>query len=216
MSDLVDSVDVMNLLLLSVGLGALPGFLEECAGGPSRKLRIGYVSDAAEGMPFADDERAGVEALGYDVVYLRVRDIDAEALAEVLDSLDAVYVAGGETFVLLGALRSNGTGDVLAARVRAGLPYIGCSAGSIVAGPSITPAELMDDRAQAPGLRSDDGLHLIDQVVIPHADGRLPPYPLELIERIVATYCDRYSLVLLRDDQALRVDAEGSSVIGSR
>lgn len=205
----------MNLLLLSINVGAVPDFLEQCTGMLSRPLRLGYITDAAEGMPFAAEERSGVEALGYEVVEIRARDTDSAAFAAVLDSLDAIYVASGETFVLLEALRSNGTADVLADRVRAGLPYIGCSAGSIIAGASITPADLMDDRDRAPGLRSDDGLKLIDEVVIPHADGKIPPYPSELIERIVATYGDSYPLLLLRDDQALRVTPAGAEIVTS-
>lgn len=167
-------------------------------------------------MPFAAVERAGIEALGYETTEIRARDTDAAVLGETLDALDAVYVAGGETFVLLEALRSNGTAEVLTNRVRAGLPYIGCSAGSIIAGPTITPAELMDDRELATTLRTDDGLHLIDRVVIPHADGQLPPYPTELIDRIVETYGDHYPLLTLRDDQALLVTHAGSEVIDSR
>ncbi len=73
----------------------------------------------------------------------------------------------------------------------------------------------MDDRESAPGLLSDDGLNLIDKVVIPHADGKLPPYPPELIERIVSTYGDRYPLLRLRDDQALWVTSDTSKVITS-
>lgn len=164
-------------------------------------------------MPFAAVERARIEAFGYEVIEVFARDISADSFAATLDSCDAVYVASGETFVLLEALRSNGTGDVLADRVRAGLPYIGCSAGSIITGPSITPAELMDDRSSAPALRSDDGLNLIDHVVIPHADGKLPPYPIELIERILSTYGGNYPLITLRDDQALRVSDSESEIV---
>lgn len=205
----------MNLLLLSINSGAVPDFLAQCTGKQPRQIRLGYITDAAEGMPFAAVEREGVEALGYDVIDICARRSTAEDFASLLDTLDAIYVAGGETFVLLEALRSNGTGDLLADRVRTGLPYIGCSAGSIIAGPTITPAELMDDRESAPGLLSDDGLNLIDKVVIPHADGQLPPYPPELIERIISTYGDRYPLLTLRDDQALWVTSDTSKVITS-
>lgn len=203
------------MLLLSRQPGAVPDFVRECSGSLSSRVRLGYVTDAAQGMPFAAAERAGIESFGYELIDICARENDAASLGVLLDSLDAVYVAGGETFVLLEALRSNGTGEVLADRVRAGLPYIGCSAGSIVAGPSITPAELMDDRDRAPGLVSDEGLHLVDKVVIPHADGKLPPYPPHLIEQIVTEYGNRYPLLLLRDDQALRVTSHGSEVVAS-
>lgn len=205
----------MNLLLLSLNPGAVPGFLDQCIGELSRRLRLGYISDAGEGMSFASVERASIESLGYDLVEVHARDSGRAAFADFLDSVDAVYVAGGETFALLEALRSNGTGELLAARVRAGLPYIGCSAGSISAGPSITPAELMDDRDKGPGLLSDEGLSLIDEVVIPHADGRLPHYPRGLIERIVSEYGDRFPLLMLGDDQAMRVSSRGSEIIAS-
>lgn len=117
--------------------------------------------------------------------------------------------------MLLEALRSNRTGQVLADRVRAGLFYIGCSAGAIIAGPSITPAELMDDRKAAPRLHSDNRLQLIDRVIIPNADGQFPPYPPDLIERIVSIYGDHYRLLTLRDDHALRVTAERSDIVTS-
>lgn len=50
----------MKLLLLSLNVGAVSAFLEQCVGGLARTLRLGYISDAAEGMPFAAAERAGV------------------------------------------------------------------------------------------------------------------------------------------------------------
>lgn len=140
----------MNLLLLSVNPAAIPDFLDESVPALDRRLRLGYISDAATGSPFANREHTAIAELGHDVIDVSARGSDANGFAELLDTLDAMYVASGETFVLLEALRSNGTGDVLAQRIRGELPYIGCSAGSIIAGPSITPAELMDDRGVAP------------------------------------------------------------------
>ncbi len=46
----------MNLLLLSINLGAVPHFLDECVGDISSPLCIAYITDAAEGMPFAGAE----------------------------------------------------------------------------------------------------------------------------------------------------------------
>ncbi len=135
--------------------------------------------------------------------------------ASALDEIDALYVASGSTFGLLDALRANNARQAIVDRVRAGLPYIGASAGSIVAGPSIEPASLMDDPADAPGLEDYEGLRLIPSVVIPHADGQLPPYPAELIQRTLEQFGADHELIPLRDDQALIVDAEGSRVIAS-
>lgn len=208
----------MRLLLLSLGTGAIPAFLDECRSGASGPLRIGYLSDAAapyEGLPFVAEERARVEALGHEVLERRAREAEADAFDEFLGTVDAVYVAGGNTFVLLEALRSGGAERALLDRVRAGLPYIGTSAGAAVTGPSIAPLALMDDPAEAPALHGFEGLGLMERTVLPHADGRLPPYPPETIRRTIERYGRTHPLVPLRDDQALLVDDDGPRIVPS-
>jgi dipeptidase E len=129
--------------------------------------------------------------------------------------VDALWVAGGSTFALLDAVRGADAAEEIAARVQGGLLYIGSSAGSILAGPSVEPASVMDDPEDAPGLTDLRGLGLVDVVVVPHADGALPPYPPEVIEQTVERYGDAHRLVLLRDDQALLVEGAESLVVAS-
>lgn len=206
-----------SLLLLSLGHGAVPAFL--AAHAPTgRPLTIGYVPDAARadaGAPWAAAERERVAGLGHAVVDVRLTGATAPQVAEALDGVDALYVAGGNTFALLDALRSSGADAVVTERVRAGLPYIGSSAGSIVAGPSAEPATLMDDPAEAPALADRRGLALTDAVVVPHADGKLPPYPLELIGRTLDRYGSDHELVPLCDDEALLITGPGWTVVSS-
>jgi dipeptidase E len=208
---------VTSLLLLSLGLSAVPAFLADHAP-TGRPLTIGYVPDATRAFadsPFPAAERARVAALGHALVDIRLTGADATAVAAALDGVDALYVAGGSTFALLDALRTSGADDLVAERVRGGLPYIGLSAGSIVAGPSIEPASLLDDPADAPGLTDLRGLGLTDAVVVPHADGKLPPYPLELIGRTLDRYGSDHELVPLCDDEALLVTGRGWKVVAS-
>nr|WP_314845567.1 Type 1 glutamine amidotransferase-like domain-containing protein [uncultured Microbacterium sp.] len=208
----------MNLLLLSLGVGAVPGFLSDRAAASSEPLRLGYVADAAAAFadaPFVHAERAAIEDLGYRVRELTARTTPAHEFAAALDEIDALYVAGGNTFALLAALRANGAADAIVRKVHDGLPYIGLSAGSIVAGSSIRPAALMDDPKDAPDLTDHTGLNLISEVVIPHADGALPPYPPELIRRTVELYGGDHTLILLEDDEALLVDEDGSRRVSS-
>jgi len=54
-----------------------------------------------------------------------------------VDEAEAVFVGGGNTFRLLEALQRTGAMKRLRARVRAGLPYMGASAGTNIAAPTI-------------------------------------------------------------------------------
>ncbi|GIT81591.1 putative peptidase [Leifsonia sp. LS1] len=205
----------MRLLLLSLGVSAIPAFLREALGRADR-IRVGYVPDAAlayDGAPFVDAERAALTGLGYDVETLRLSGTPLAEVEAALDRVDALYVAGGNTFSLLHALRSAGADRVIVGRVRAGLPYIGLSAGSVVAGPTIAPIAPMDDATEAPGLTDLRGLGLVDVVVVPHADG--VSYPAAVIDRVVAEFGQAHPLRLLVDDEALIVDDEGMRVVAS-
>jgi dipeptidase E len=52
----------------------------------------------------------------------------------LLERADGIFVGGGETFVLLAELYRTGQLELIRTRVRAGVPYIGTSAGANVAG----------------------------------------------------------------------------------
>ncbi len=186
----------MHLLLLSLGDGALPRFVAECVRKPAASVRIGIVAGAGREL---------LEDRGFQTV-------DDFAF----DDVDAVYVGGGNTFAILADLRARGIDRELAERVHAGLPYIGLSAGSVIVGPDVEPAALLDDPADAPGLVDTTGLRLIDRVVVPHAGGMLPAYPSSLITETLDTYGSRFDLVPLDDDQALLVTPDSQEIVASR
>jgi dipeptidase E len=56
---------------------------------------------------------------------------------EQLDGAEAIFVGGGNTFRLLKKLYDRNLLDTIRQRVRAGLPYIGSSAGSVITAPTI-------------------------------------------------------------------------------
>ncbi|MFT3663092.1 MAG: Type 1 glutamine amidotransferase-like domain-containing protein [Gordonia sp. (in: high G+C Gram-positive bacteria)] len=209
----------MNLLLLSWGAGALPEFLAKHTGKAPADVRLGFLNDAV--LPFSEEEFASIEPyrlrdLGYRPTTITARDVPTAAeFARVLDSLDALYVCGGETFVLMDHLRRNGLADVLVAKVRDGLPYVGLSAGAVIAGASIEPVSLMDDPTTAPELTDHRGLGFVATSIVPHADGKIEIFPPELIDRVRETYADRFDLVFLPDDRALLVSDDEVALIAS-
>lgn len=197
----------MRLLLTSFGHDHVPEFVSGT---------LAYVPDAARSFadqPWADTERVMLRDQGLNLVEL---PLDATPLTEidrVLGEVDGVYVAGGQTFDLLHVLRSTGADEVLTRHVRAGLPYIGCSAGSVIAGPSIEPVSLLDPPDIAPGLTDYRGLGFTEHVILPHASGTAPEFPIDVYAETVKRYGEDFPLLLLRDGQALLVDGTGNRLI---
>jgi dipeptidase E len=97
---------------------------------------------------------------GIEVAPLRADRGRADSLA----SAEAVFVGGGNTFRLLRALQSTGHLEALRARVAAGMPYMGASAGTNIAAPTIKTTNDMPIVQPA----SFDALGLLPFQINPH------------------------------------------------
>jgi len=127
-----------RLLLLSNSTNHGQGFLDHALTeinaflGPIRRLAF---------VPFALAQRAAyvarvrerLAALGVAVEGVT----DDVAGARLLCEVEAVFVGGGNTFRLLATLERAGLLPLLAERAKAGMPYLGASAGTNLAGPTI-------------------------------------------------------------------------------
>ncbi|WP_156191916.1 Type 1 glutamine amidotransferase-like domain-containing protein [Corynebacterium kalinowskii] len=190
----------MKLILTSFLHSRLPEYVSG---------KVAYIGDAARSYgdaPWVMTERNTLVEQGFEVIDLPVASTPLEEFDKVLSEVDAVYVAGGETFDLLYVLRSTGAFEILQEKVKSGLTYIGTSAGSVLVGPSIEPISLMDSPDKAPDLKDFTGLNLVDICVVPHASGTIASYPITVIAEIVAKYGEQYPLQLLRDGQALVIE----------
>jgi len=84
--------------------------------------------------------------------------------ADTLDSAEAIFIGGGNTFRLLRALQTTGHLEAIRARVEAGMPYMGASAGTNVAAPTIRTTNDMPIVQPA----SFDALGLVPFQINPH------------------------------------------------
>jgi dipeptidase E len=119
-------------------------------------------------VPFALKDREGYAARAA-ARFLRegiaVRALtDDEAGRRALEAAPAVFVGGGNTFRLLKTLQDSALLEPLAARARAGLPYLGASAGTNIAAPTIRTTN--DMPIVQP--RSFDALGLVPFQINPH------------------------------------------------
>ncbi|MEE4024088.1 Type 1 glutamine amidotransferase-like domain-containing protein [Gordonia sp. PKS22-38] len=202
-----------ELLLLSRWLGAVPGFLaERCPAA----ARVGFVPTASSIYPdraWVDLDRTTLLDQGFDVVDFDIEAVSAAETGTSLDDVDALFVSGGNVFHLLATMRRTGFDRLLTDRVRAGLPYLGASAGACVVGADIEPLGMLDDPAEAPGLTSTTGLGWIDEVIVPHADGIVSGRAV--VDELRTRYGSRFTLRMLDDDQALLVSGSERSVVPS-
>ncbi|MBM4061355.1 MAG: dipeptidase PepE [Planctomycetes bacterium] len=98
-----------------------------------RGRRVAFVPYAlADHGAYEAKAQPAFGALGCELVSVHRGD----PLAAV-GAADAVFVGGGNTFRLLDALQRTGLAAAIAARVQAGMPYVGSSAGTNVATLSI-------------------------------------------------------------------------------
>lgn len=113
------------------------GYLAHCAAELGtflgRGCKVAFVPYAlADHDGYERKAQAAFAALGCELVSVH----RGNPLAAI-GAADAVFVGGGNTFRLLDRLQRLGLAAAIAARVQAGMPYVGSSAGTNVATPSI-------------------------------------------------------------------------------
>jgi dipeptidase E len=118
----------------SRGRGALEHAMDALAvlfAGARQVLFVPYASSDPDG--YTEAMQAALGSLGVHVAGAHRAANPLAALAQA----DAVFVGGGNAFRLLRAVQRNGLLTAIGARVRAGLPYLGVSAGANLACPTI-------------------------------------------------------------------------------
>jgi dipeptidase E len=213
----------VRLYLSSFRLGDHPEHLVRLAGVGAP---VAVIANAIDGAP-ADIRRDGVQrelddltGLGLRPSELDLRDLaGADAVEAALDAVEAVWVRGGNSFVLRVAMRRSSADAVLAdATRRDDLVYAGYSAGPCVLAPSLRGLELVDPVEDVelvwPGTDLVwEGLGLLDRAFVPH--WRSPGHPeTELIDGVVARYdAEGTPCWKLRDGQVLVVEGDSATVV---
>ncbi len=138
--------------------------------------------------------------MGFQYNELDIANKTQQELAEHLNDVDVVYVAGGYTYYLLEQMRMTGFDLVLTDFIDRGGMYIGASAGALIAGPDIEPCARLDDPEYGPSLTSTKGLGLVDIVPMPHYD---MSERNSVIDEIIEQYNGEYTIIPITDDEAI-------------
>src|SRR5919109_3854120 len=100
------------------------------------------------------------QKMGYELESIHTASVPQQ----VVNDAESIFVGGGNTFRLLKALYDSDTLNAIRERVKNGMPYIGSSAGSNVAGPTIKTTKDMPI-VQPP---SFDALGIVPFQISPH------------------------------------------------
>ncbi|HEV7426023.1 MAG TPA: dipeptidase PepE [Thermoanaerobaculia bacterium] len=142
-------------------------------------------------------------------------DLDVISIDE-LDTADAVFVGGGNTFRLLKTLYDRDLLTTIRERVRAGLPYLGSSAGTVIAAPTMQTTNDMPI-VEPPSFAA---LSLIDFQINPHYLDSDPQstHRGETREERIREYLEENEgpVVGLREGSALQVEDGVMTLLGEK
>ncbi|MGE5926618.1 MAG: dipeptidase PepE [Gemmatimonadota bacterium] len=207
----------MRLLLLSNSTN--PGepylawplpHLRHFLGTASRLFFVPYAGIRMSADAYVGAVREALAPLGVTVTGAHETRKPAAELARA----DAIAVGGGNTFQLLARLYANDLLEPIRERVRAGLPYVGWSAGANVACPSIMTTNDMPI-VEPPSFTA---LGLVPFQINPHfTEARLPNHGGETRPERIAEFLElnpAARVVGLREGSGLRLEGERVTLVG--
>lgn len=214
------------MYLSSFRLGDQPEHLFRLVGADSRVAVIANAID--EDFGDGEDHRATgvlaeIDALGElglaaDEVDLRDYFDGRVPVRSALEPYGAVWVRGGNAFMLRYAMSRSGADDVLVELVRRDvIVYAGYSAGPCVLAPSLRGLEHCDDPDAVTRVYGTpplwEGLGLLPYAFVPHVDS--PGHPETELVAVVARHYREHGVphMTLRDGQAIVVEADTTTLV---
>ncbi|MBQ3234514.1 MAG: dipeptidase PepE [Alistipes sp.] len=209
----------MNLLLISNSTNAGEAYLKYPIAEIQKTLagvtEVVFIPYAAVTFSYEEYERKVQER--FDEIGIKVRSVHrALNKRNFVRHAQAIVIGGGNTFALLKKMQEEDLLDVIFRRVRAGVPYVGWSAGSNVTCPTICTTN--DMPIVEP--HSFRAIGLVPFQINPHyLDANPAGHAGETREQRILEYLEanrsRY-VVGLREGCMIRIKDENIELIGSR
>ena len=191
--------DGIDLHLVS-SLDATSEALRDCVSG--RRILLIDTAVRGEGRELPENEPLPLEGVGAHVEVCDLRCGGQASVHQKLERADGCVLLGGNTFVLMHAMREISFDEIVRARAGQGdEPFfmIGESAGAVVCGSSISHAAEMDEPDAAPEIVSK-GIGWVDARILPHRGCPFWGYA-EKVEEIIRADNDPGSLMVLDEDE---------------
>lgn len=194
----------MRLLLTSGGIQnkLIADELDTLVGEGNR--RVGFIPTAANAEPQKGDWFLGqtdnLRKFGFndiDFIDPSAAGVDWQAR---LALVGIIFISGGNTFHLLNQARLTGFADWLKSNLN-NFVFVGSSAGSLLATPTIKPASIENADRNLDNLKDLTGLGLVDFEFIPHAGSE---FTIKSIENYAAQ--TKNKVYALNDSSAISIN----------
>ena len=167
--------------------------------------KIGFIPTASEldeDRWYMEKDRDGLISMNYDLTIIDITNESTDNINSIFNSMDAIFVAGGNAFYLLQQLKEK---NVLSSLIEFAdkKTYIGASAGSCIACPSIDYLEKLDDKKDAPKLKDYSAMNLINGYILPHY--KSDDEYTKLIDDTIEEHKD-LNFITLTNEQAIIVE----------
>jgi len=190
----------MKLILSSDGTFLLK-YGYTLTGIPKDQMRIGYVTTAYQvsrnNFDFFDNYKNKVKESGYNLEEIDIVGKSENELREFFKDKNVIHIEGGNTFYLLKAMKDTGFDMIVKELVNEGRVYIGTSAGSYVACPTIEVSAWNPDGKDRFNLTDFSSLSFVPFVLKVHYKDDQKDFVASH-----AKNCD-YQVRILRDGQGI-------------
>ncbi|MBI4008796.1 Type 1 glutamine amidotransferase-like domain-containing protein [Candidatus Roizmanbacteria bacterium] len=207
---------IPKLLLTSQGIPKeLKAVFLSLLAKPPEEIKLAFVTTAAYGDY---DNPTWLEVYrkqlrGYGITKtedLDIRNKNKEELGEIVRDKDIILVNGGNTFFLLKWMRKSGFDSIVRKHIKKGKLYIGISAGSYIACPTIEQG-LWNQKfrdIKTFGMKNLRGLNLVPFWIVAHFEEKWR----KDIE--IAAKRTKYPIIALNDTQAVLIEGKKWGVVG--
>lgn len=178
---------------------------------PANQLKLAHVITASTpkiNKDYVHKDKQKMIDLGFHAEDIDIEGKNEEELRIILRDKDIIYVQGGDTFYLLKQVKASGFNRIANELINQGKIYIGISAGSYIACPTIEQATWKRKDDDHFGLVDLTALNLVPFLIFAHFKEEYR----SVIEKAIET--TNYPVVALYDTQAVLVRDGKWKVVG--
>ena len=199
-----------TLLLTSAGMRMQDEILKLLPKSPveTKLAHIITASNEVNPHPWRDNDKKAMLKLGIQVEDIDVKGKTENELRLILKDKDVIYVQGGSPYYLLKYVKESGFDKVVKDLINKGVLYIGASAGSYIACPTIEQALWKKPKRNRHGLADDEpAMGLVPFLIVAHYE---PKFAESVKAGISRT---KYPVKVLTDSQAILVKNDKTKLL---